>query len=304
MDGWLKIVGTPIGNLGDLSQRAVETLEQAERIFAEDTRRTKQLLNHLGLTRKKVIAVHAHSSERTVKTAIEMLAEYKVALVTDAGMPAISDPGADLIRGARDAGFEVSVVPGPSAVTSAVALSGLVDGPFSFYGFLPRKGPKRKNTLRLLAESELPVVLFESPHRMAETLLDLRDACGGSRKIAICRELTKRFEETLVEELAVVSEPDYRDEWRGEFSLVIERFSGSSPKIWSEDRIKERVDELLALGQSKKEISAQVSKELALSGQKVSKRTLYQQILAWMETDKSLEQDRPVSTADAESRNS
>ncbi len=284
MSGWLKIVGTPIGNLGDLSQRAIETLGEAERIYAEDTRRTKQLLNHLGITRKKVIAVHAHSSERTLSTAVEMLADYKVALVTDAGMPAISDPGADLVRGAREAGFEVSVVPGPSAVTAAVALSGLVEGPFTFYGFLQRKGTKRKDALRQIAESPLPVVLFESPHRIADTLKDLAEACGVNRRVAICRELTKKFEETIVEELGVVAESTFRDEWRGEFSLVIEKFSGTAGEDWSDAEITERILRLLEQGNSKKGVAAQLSEELGLSGQKVSKRSLYQKILTLTES--------------------
>lgn len=284
MSGWLKIVGTPIGNLGDLSQRAIETLGEAERIYAEDTRRTKQLLNHLGITRKKVIAVHAHSSERTLSTAVEMLADYKVALVTDAGMPAISDPGADLVRGAREAGFEVSVVPGPSAVTAAVALSGLVEGPFTFYGFLQRKGPKRKDALRQIAESPLPVVLFESPHRIADTLKDLAEACGVNRRVAICRELTKKFEETIVEELGIVAESTFRDEWRGEFSLVIEKFSGTAGEDWSDAEITERILRLLEQGNSKKGVAAQLSEELGLSGQKVSKRSLYQKILTLTES--------------------
>ena len=199
MTGRLSLIGTPIGNLGDITYRAVLRLTEVTRIYAEDTRRTRVLLSHLGLEGKKLLSLNAHSTERTLATAVEILSNGEdIALVTDAGMPGVSDPGTELVRGARAAGIEIEVLPGPSAVTAAVALCGLVDGPFTFVGFLPRKGTKRKEALMRIAKSPIPVILFESPHRMKETLSDFASVCESTRQVAVCRELTKKFEETLV----------------------------------------------------------------------------------------------------------
>src|SRR5690606_34216078 len=148
MTGTLHLVGTPIGNLGDITQRAIATLQVVDHVFAEDTRRTRALLTALGIRGKSVSALHAHSSSKMLATALEILREGRdVALVTDAGMPGISDPGRALVQAARSAGAHVTAEPGPSAVTMAVALSGLVDGPFLFLGFLPRKGRARVEAL-------------------------------------------------------------------------------------------------------------------------------------------------------------
>src|SRR5690606_9262743 len=199
MAGRLSLVGTPIGNLGDITLRAIERLKVVSRIYAEDTRRTRALLSSLGIEGKRLLSLHAHSSERAVETAVEILeGGDDVALVTDAGMPGVSDPGFELVQKARAQGIIIDVIPGPSAVTASVALSGLVQNAFVFLGFLPRKGAKRKETLRRIAVSDLPTVLFESPHRMKDTLSDLALLCEPTRQVAICRELTKKYEETIV----------------------------------------------------------------------------------------------------------
>lgn len=282
MTGRLSLVGTPIGNLGDITFRAVERLKAVSRIYAEDTRRTRVLLDHLGIEGKRVLSLHAHSSMKTIQTAVEILSGGDdVALVTDAGMPSVSDPGTELVRAAREAGLIVDVIPGPSAVTSAVALSGLVDGPFSFYGFLPRKGTKRKQVLSQLERSALPVVLFESPHRITETLEDLCRECGPSRQIAICRELTKKFEETIVHSLGEVSAPGFRDTWQGEFTLVLEANPHPSSAEENEDYdVDERARTLLAQGNSVKDTAHTLSKELGRRGEKTSRRELYGRVLA------------------------
>lgn len=281
MPGRLSLVGTPIGNLGDITYRAAERLREVGRIYAEDTRRTRVLLSHLGILGKPLLTLNAHASDQAIQSCIEtLLAGEDIALVTDAGMPTVSDPGADLVRAARLVNVQVDVYPGPSAVSSAVALSGLVDGPFSFLGFLPRKGTKRAEAMRRLGTSPLPVVFFESPHRMHETLRDLKDACGEDRCIAICRELTKKYEETLVLSLGEVSAPNFRETWQGEFTLVLSKSPDPQTESEEEYDINERATALLGQGNSVKDTAQVLSKELARRGEKVSRRDLYARVLA------------------------
>ncbi len=194
--GSLVLVGTPIGNLGDLSPRAVSALAEADVIAAEDTRRTRGLLAHAGVPAAgRLVAVHAHNEAETASRLVErMAAGARVAFVTDAGMPGISDPGERLVRAALAAGVAVEVVPGPSAALAALVVSGLPTGRFAFEGFLPRKGPERAARLAALAREDRTTVLFESPRRLAGTLADLAAALGPERPVAVVRELTKVFE--------------------------------------------------------------------------------------------------------------
>jgi 16S rRNA (cytidine1402-2'-O)-methyltransferase len=217
--GTLHLVGTPIGNLGDITLRAVETLKSVDRVAAEDTRRTRALLSHLGIAKKTLSSLDANAGQQKLAFLIEKLrAGENVAFVTDAGMPGISDPGARLVRAAREAGVPVNVVPGPSALSAAVALSGLVDAPFVFLGFPPRRGGKRAETIRRIAHTAEPVVLFEAPSRAAATLEDLAQAMPA-RCAAVCRELTKLHEEVVHGDLAALA-ADART-WRGEIVIVI-----------------------------------------------------------------------------------
>lgn len=277
MPGTLHLVGTPIGNLGDVTERAVETLRAVDRIYAEDTRRTRALLSALGITGKPVSSLHAHSSDRTVATALEILVEGRdLALVTDAGMPSISDPGRVLVQAARDAGVPVTAAPGPSAVTTAIALSGLVDGPFLFLGFLSRKGRQRRDALQRIANSDVPVVLFESPQRAADTLRELA-ALAPDRRAAVCRELTKRFEEVCsgsLQELAARSE-----EWRGEITLVVAE-NATPQEAEPEVDVDERIEALIAQGLSVKDIVALLMR----SQPTLSKRALYTRVQTHMDT--------------------
>lgn len=277
MSGRATLVGTPIGNLGDITLRAVETLRSASRIYAEDTRRTQTLLSHLGIDGKKLISLNAHASERALQTVVEILRSGEdIALVTDAGMPSVSDPGTELVRAIREAGFEVTVVPGPSAVTTAVALSGLVDSSFTFLGFLPRKGSKRRATLARLVKSEVPTVFFESPHRIAETLVDLH-ALAPQRKIAICRELTKKFEEVRVVALEEAVAPGFKDEWLGELTLVLAA-SEEAAVTEADLDLDARARELLAGGASVREAALELQRETQLAGLKVRKQDLYARV--------------------------
>lgn len=295
MAGQLFIVGTPIGHLGDTTERAIETLRSVSHVFAEDTRRTRALLGHYGIDGKKVIALHAHSSERALALALEILeAGHAAALVTDAGMPGVSDPGAEIVRAARNHGIPISVVPGPSAVTAAVALSGLVNGPFTFLGFLPRKGSSRREALLEIQRSRMPTVLFESPHRAQRTFEELAEVCEPEREVAVCRELTKHFEETLVLSLEELSRIER--EWRGELTLVVARgplgASAAGEDDWDVDS---RIEELLAAGTSVKETVETVSGELSRRGQKTRKKDIYARVLHALSSRDLERQDLPTS---------
>jgi 16S rRNA (cytidine1402-2'-O)-methyltransferase len=272
--GILYLVGTPIGNLGDITLRATAVLRSVSRIYAEDTRRTLALLSYLKIEGPRLLALHAHSNERTLETAIKILEDGDdIALVTDAGMPVISDPGADLVDRAHAAKIRVSVVPGPSAVSSAVALSGLVEGPFTFLGFLPRKGQKRRQVFEFLRELAHPVVFFEAPTRFQETLADLAQALGP-RRIAICRELTKKHEEVLRTDLGEASAPAFREEWLGEITVVLEGAPPREPRTDAPD-IDDQIQQLLAQGLSIKDVATQLSKDSRDKGKKSNRRELY-----------------------------
>jgi 16S rRNA (cytidine1402-2'-O)-methyltransferase len=219
LSGVLFVVATPIGNLGDITLRAVETLGSVDRIVAEDTRRTRALLNHLGIRGKPVECVEANTPLSRMLKVVERIGDGdSVALVTDAGMPGISDPGARLVAAAVEAGVSVQVVPGPSAVTAAIAVSGIVDGPFFFFGFLPRQGKHRQVAIQRVVNSADPVVLFESPQRITATLRELA-LLQPTRPAVICRELTKLHEEVRRGTLATLSNGE--GETRGEFVLVL-----------------------------------------------------------------------------------
>ena len=213
MSGRLYLVGTPIGNLGDLTDRARETLRTVDILAAEDTRRTGRLLSHFGIKRRMVSIFEGNERERTKELLARLREGSDVALVTDAGMPTISDPGFRLVRACADEGIEVRVVPGPSAVTSALVVSGLAVDRFVFEGFLPKRAGERRERLRALAYDPRTVVLFESPLRVAtllrEVLVEL-----GDRRIALARELTKLHEEVV----------------RGRVAEVLARLADSAPK--------------------------------------------------------------------------
>lgn len=232
--GTLYVVGTPIGNLEDLSLRAARVLGQVGLVAAEDTRVTRRLLNHLGI-RPKLTSFHQHNFQQKLDSLLRALDYGDVALVTDAGMPGVSDPGAELVGRAASEGFSVESVPGPSAVTTALAASGLPGDAFDFLGFLPRRRKDREGRLREYVSNAHTMVLFEAPHRVRATLADLNQVFG-SRWMVVCRELTKLHEEsfrgTAAQALEHFTAP------RGEFVLVISgtgEIGDPSPDTRSED---------------------------------------------------------------------
>lgn len=218
------MVATPIGNLGDVTHRALQVLAAADVVAAEDTRVTRGLLNHFGMAAKRLVALHAHNERSGAGRVIEWIGEGKVvAFVSDAGTPAVSDPGAALVAAVRAAGLPVFPIPGPSALTTALSASGIEADGVVFAGFLPAKGGERRARLAQLAAGPWAIALFESPHRVAQTLGDLHAALGD-RDVVIARELTKLFETIARVPLAQARswvEAD-SDRQRGEFVLVVE----------------------------------------------------------------------------------
>lgn len=267
--GRLLVCATPIGNLGDISQRLAETLRNADLVFAEDTRRTTKLLSHLGISVEIVSLFTGNERSRTERVLRAVGSGSTVALVSDAGMPTVSDPGASVIRAVRDAGFTVSVIPGPSAVTAAVALSGFGGDRFVFEGFLPRKGRERSKRIEEIAGEPRTVVVFASPKRLAADLSDLAEACGD-REVAVCRELTKLHEETWVGSL-----PEAAVTWaepvKGEVTLVL---GPIEPETASKDDAVERARVLMAEGTSISEAARRAASELG-----VSRRDVYEELI-------------------------
>lgn len=238
-NGILYLVGTPIGNLQDISERVVNTLAEADWIAAEDTRRTLQLLNHLGL-KKHLISCHQHNQKQRIPLILEKLKQGgKVALVTDAGMPGISDPGTKLVAACVDAGIDVTAIPGPSAFLVALAASGLDTDRFVFEGFIHSSGKLRKQRIQELSSERRTVVLYEAPHRVIKTLKDLEAEGLSERRLTLARELTKKYESfwrTTVGE--AVRQADQMV-LRGEFVLVLEGLDSYSKRCADGNRLKQ-----------------------------------------------------------------
>lgn len=253
--GTLFVVATPIGNLGDITLRAIDTLRSVARVVAEDTRRTRALLSHLGISGKPIDRLDAHASEADIDRALSRLVDHgeDIALVSDAGTPVVSDPGTALIRKAAGAGVRVVPIPGASAVMAAVSASGLVTGGFVFLGFLPRAGEERREAVARVRASEEAVVLFEAPFRMTALLEDLAEAMPA-REAAVGRELTKVHEEFLRGTLRELAEEAKSREWLGELTVVLGPMEGGAPEPEAVD-LDARIDEELAKGRRPKEIA-------------------------------------------------
>ncbi len=236
MSGKLYLVGTPIGNLGDMSPRAVEALQNADFIAAEDTRVTLKLLNHFDI-RKPLTSYYEHNKFASgEKIFTRILSGETCALVTDAGMPAISDPGEDIVRLCAENGVEVYTVPGPSALISALALSALPTGRFTFEGFLSVSSKSRREHLAQLKTEQRTMIFYEAPHKLQKTLSDLAEAFGGDRPIALCRELTKMHEETLRTTISGAIEHFSATAPKGEFVLVVGGYApADEPETSPED---------------------------------------------------------------------
>ena len=264
MAGILYLVPTPIGNLGDISQRIADTLAEVDFIAAEDTRVTLKLLNHLGL-KKPLISYYRHNTEAGGQAVLgRLLAGESCALVTDAGTPAVSDPGEDLVRLCAQSGVDVVAIPGPCALITALSVSGLPTGRFTFEGFLAMNKKNRRSHLEELRQEQRTMIFYEAPHKLTATLADLAEAFGPDRRISLCRELTKLHEEvrrtTLGEAVAWYEE----NPPRGEFVLVVEGAAQRARETPTLEQGLERVAQLRAEGLSLKDAARQAAKETGL----------------------------------------
>jgi 16S rRNA (cytidine1402-2'-O)-methyltransferase len=266
--GRIVLVGTPIGNLGDLSPRAAAALRAADVICCEDTRRTRALLSAAAIPAPRLLAVHQHNEAAGAARAVGLAAGGAVvAVVTDAGMPGVSDPGERVVRAAIAAGVDVSTVPGPTAAVTAMVLSGLDAARWCFEGFLPRKGTERAARLRAVARERRPSVIYEAPNRVAKTLEDLLVACGPERRVALARELTKLHEEV----------------WRGSLAAAVERVAGEAPRgecvvvvdaappavEADDDAIVARLRDRIEAGGDRREAVSDVARELGVARRRV-----------------------------------
>jgi 16S rRNA (cytidine1402-2'-O)-methyltransferase len=265
--GSIVLVGTPIGNLGDLSPRAVAALRQATVVLCEDTRRTRALLSAAGIPSPRLEAVHAHNEAAGAERAVGLARRGgQVVVVSDAGMPGVSDPGERIVRAAIDAGVTVTTVPGPTAAVSALVLSGLDAERWCFEGFLPRKGAARSSRLAALALEGRTSVLYEAPHRAARTIADLTAHCGPQRGVAIGRELTKRHEEVWRGTLAEAAAKIEADPPRGEWVIVL---AGAPAREVTDAAIGERLLALVAAGADWRDAVAEVTLDLGVARRRV-----------------------------------
>ena len=264
MPGMLYLVPTPIGNLGDISIRCRETLEKADFIAAEDTRVSLKLLNHLGI-KKSLVSYFEHNKAQKGNMILDrILAGETCALVSDAGSPAISDPGEDLVKQCAEAGITVCAIPGPCAVITALSISGQSTGRFCFEGFLSTAKKSRKAHLDSLANEQRTMIFYEAPHKLVATLESMAESFGGDRSISLCRELTKLHEEVVRTTLGGAIRMYTEQPPKGEFVLVV---AGAQPEVkeapTAEDAAQ-RVAQLMGEGLSRKDAIKQTSKELEL----------------------------------------
>lgn len=261
--GTLYVVATPLGNLADLSQRAKDILRSVDLVAAEDTRRSRTLLSHVG-ARPAMVSVHAHAPRAHAARVLRALAEDgRVALLTDAGTPGISDPGAELVRAAREAGAAVVPLPGPSAVVTALSISGLPADRYTFVGFLPRAGAGRRQLLARIAASEWTVVVFEAANRTAKLLDDLAAALGADRRAAVARELTKVHEECRTGTLPELAGYYRASPPRGEVTVVLAGAT-AGPERSDPDALRRRAQALLAQGVSRRDVAGQLAGEFGI----------------------------------------
>ncbi|WP_073024072.1 16S rRNA (cytidine(1402)-2'-O)-methyltransferase [Lutispora thermophila] len=273
MTSCLYLVATPIGNLEDITLRAIRILKEVDIIAAEDTRQTAKLLNHYDI-KKPMISYHEHNKKAKGEEIIRLIMEGKsIALVSDAGMPCVSDPGEDLVRLCIERGIQVVPIPGPSASLTALAISGLSTSRFAFEGFLPVKGKERKERLNRLSKEERTIILYEAPHRLLTTLKDLKDHMGNPY-ISISREMTKKFEETLRTDLEGAIKEFSDRSIKGEFVLIIEgkglgNMREEEEVFWKDMSIKDHIIMHMEKGLSKKEAISLVAKERGISKKEV-----------------------------------
>lgn len=269
MEGKLYLVATPIGNLEDISFRALKILKEVDIIAAEDTRHTRKLLNHFEI-KTPLTSYYEHNKRVKGEYILSLLIEGKqVALVSDAGMPGISDPGEDIVREAVSAGISVCALPGPNAALTALVISGLPSARFVFEGFLPRGKKERKAILNKLCTEQRTMIFYEAPHRLTETLKELEEFFG-ERKAVAAREITKKFEETVRGSLKELVNYFTNNLPRGEFTLVVAGAPQEAVEAPDLRQLKEEIDRLVAAGMPKKEAIKEVAHR-----NHIPKRTVY-----------------------------
>lgn len=277
----LYLVGTPIGNMGDISERAIEVLQQADLVACEDTRRTGLLLQVLGIDGKKLFSYHEHNKASKGPVIVDMLKQgMTVAQVSDAGMPAISDPGADLVKLCIEENLEFSVIPGPVAAITALVLSGLDTRRYHYEGFLPSESKPRRDRLAALEGIKETIIIYEAPHRLEKLIDELNEHGFGDSNVAFCRELTKKYEQVI--RLKMSEAPAYfaKTPPRGEFVLCLEPKKVQETAAMTEDEQLDFVRKLDAEGKSKKEIAAELSR---LTGK--SKKDLYDLVVKLLKSE-------------------
>lgn len=270
--GILYLVATPIGNLEDMSPRAIRTLGEVNLIAAEDTRVTRKILTHFSI-RTRLTSYFEHNKLTKQETILAALRQGNVALVSDAGMPAINDPGYELVKAALQEGHSISPIPGPSASLAALAISGLPTDTFVYLGYLPRKAPERRVFLRKVRDLQQTMILFETPHRLLSALRDLEGELGD-REIAICREMTKLHEETWRGRIRGAINHFSNNAPRGEFTIVVagQRLQGRSR--WSDEQVLDAIQSGLTIGESPASLAKRIADE---SGWK--RKEIYTQIM-------------------------
>ena len=268
--GTLYIVGTPIGNLEDMTFRAIKILQAADYIAAEDTRHTGKLLHHFQIKTPQ-ISYHEHNRHQRLPELIDkLLLGQNIALVTDAGMPGISDPGYELVKACADANINIIPIPGACACIVGISASGLPTDRFVFEGFLPAKGQERQHSLEALQIESRTIILYESPHRLRQTLQDLANSLGSDRQIVLARELTKMHEEFWRGNIESAIELYTTHEPKGEFTLIIAGIQTDAP-IFSEDAIKAELQALIETGVTRSQASRQLAQQTSLP-----RRQIYQ----------------------------
>jgi len=272
--GTLYVVGTPIGNLEDMTFRAVRILQTVDLIAAEDTRHTGKLLQHFQITAQQ-LSYHDHNSNSRIPELLEHLGSGKaIAIVTDAGMPGISDPGYELVKACVDAGIPVVPIPGPTAAIAALSAAGLPTEKFVFEGFLPTKNQDRRDRLEFLQAEARTIIFYEGPHRLRQTLQDLAEALGKERQIVLARELTKLYEEFWRGRIEDAITHYSEREPQGEYTLVVAGLPPIKPQL-SEAELKAELQQIMAQGVSRSQASRQLAKATSLS-----RRQLYQLALS------------------------
>ena len=263
--GVLYLVGTPIGNLNDISSRAINILRNVSLIACEDTRQTKKITNRFDIS-NRLISFNKYNSLTRIPKIINFLKEGKsVALVSDAGMPSICDPGEDLVKNVKINNLETICIPGPSAALTALVSSGFAASKFTFEGFLPKKKNERAKILSEISENEKTTIIFESPHRFNKLLNELREYCGGEREISVSRELTKKYEEQINNKIDHVIEHFKNREIIGEITVVIKGFESSNLEEINKSDLKKELEELINAGLSLPAASKYLAKKKNLT---------------------------------------